>query len=84
LTLKREAVCFSETSIDFHRAAWRYIPEDKSLHSHNSYNLKSNNYWSYYWLLNNENIVTWASECRVSININFWENGFEVRQPAAV
>jgi hypothetical protein len=29
-TLKMEAICFSETSVDFQRAIWRYIPEDRT------------------------------------------------------
>jgi hypothetical protein len=29
--LKIGAVCFSETSIDFQRTTWRYIPEDRTL-----------------------------------------------------
>jgi hypothetical protein len=28
-TLKMEATCFSETSIDLHRTTLRYIPEDR-------------------------------------------------------
>jgi hypothetical protein len=34
--LKMETICSSETSIDFQRTTWRYIPEDSILH-----NLKS-------------------------------------------
>jgi hypothetical protein len=30
-TLKMKAVCSSETSIDFQRTTWRYIPEDRLL-----------------------------------------------------
>jgi hypothetical protein len=30
-TLKMEATCSSETSVDFHRISWRYIPEDRTL-----------------------------------------------------
>jgi hypothetical protein len=30
-TLKMEAMCASETSVDFQRTAWRYITEDKTL-----------------------------------------------------
>jgi hypothetical protein len=32
-TLKMETICSSETSIDFHRTAWRYIPQDIIIHS---------------------------------------------------
>jgi hypothetical protein len=31
-TLKIEAICSSETSVDFQRTAWRYTPEDSTLH----------------------------------------------------
>jgi hypothetical protein len=34
-----EAICSSETSVDFQRAAWHYIPEDKALYNHRSENL---------------------------------------------
>jgi hypothetical protein len=30
-TLKMEATCSSETSVDFQRSTWRYIPEDRTL-----------------------------------------------------
>jgi hypothetical protein len=29
-----DAICISETSVDFYLTTRRYIPEDKSLHSH--------------------------------------------------
>jgi hypothetical protein len=32
-TLKKEAICSSETSVDFQRATRRYIPEYKTLHN---------------------------------------------------
>jgi hypothetical protein len=32
--LKKEAACCSETSVDFHQTAWRYIAEDRTLHNH--------------------------------------------------
>jgi hypothetical protein len=31
-TLKKEATCFSEMSVDFQRATRYYIPEDRTLH----------------------------------------------------
>jgi hypothetical protein len=31
-TLKMEAACSSEMSDDFHWTAWRYVPEDGTLH----------------------------------------------------
>jgi hypothetical protein len=30
-TLKMEAICSSETLVDFQRTTWRYIPEDSTL-----------------------------------------------------
>jgi hypothetical protein len=36
-----EVICSSERSVDFHRATWRFIPEDSDLHNHRSENLKS-------------------------------------------
>jgi hypothetical protein len=32
-TMKMEATCSFETSVDFQQAAWRYIPEERTLHS---------------------------------------------------
>jgi hypothetical protein len=39
-TLKMEAICSSEMSVDFQRATRRYIPEDRNLHNHRRENLK--------------------------------------------
>jgi hypothetical protein len=36
-----EAICFSETSVDFQRITPRYIPEDNTVHNHRCENLKS-------------------------------------------
>jgi hypothetical protein len=33
-TLKMEATRSSETSVDFYRTTWRYIPEDRTLHNY--------------------------------------------------
>jgi hypothetical protein len=41
LTLKIEAICSSETSVDTQRTTRRYIPEDGTLHNHRCENLKS-------------------------------------------
>jgi hypothetical protein len=41
LTLKMGTICFSETSVDFHRTTWPYIPEDRTLRNHRCENLKS-------------------------------------------
>jgi hypothetical protein len=32
LNLKMESTCSSETSVDFKRTTWPYIPEDRTLH----------------------------------------------------
>jgi hypothetical protein len=40
-TLKMEAICLSEASVDFQRTEWRYIPEESILHNHRCENLKS-------------------------------------------
>jgi hypothetical protein len=42
-TLKIEAILSFETSVNFHRITLRYIPEDRTLHSHRCENLNSNN-----------------------------------------
>jgi hypothetical protein len=36
-TLKMAAKRSSETSVDFQQTAWDYIPDDRTLHSHNQY-----------------------------------------------
>jgi hypothetical protein len=36
-----EAICFSETSVDFQLTTQRYIPDGSSLHKHRGKNLKS-------------------------------------------
>jgi hypothetical protein len=36
-----EATCSSETSVDFHRTARRYIAEDRNIHNNRCENLKS-------------------------------------------
>jgi hypothetical protein len=43
LTLKMEAICFSETSVDFKWTTRHYIPEDQTLHNCCE-SLKSYNY----------------------------------------
>jgi hypothetical protein len=40
-TLKMEAICSSETSVDIQQPTWRYIPEDSTLQNHRCENLKS-------------------------------------------
>jgi hypothetical protein len=39
-TLKMEATCSCETSVDFQRTTLRYIPEDRTLYNHCCENLK--------------------------------------------
>jgi hypothetical protein len=40
-TLKVKATCSSKTSLDFQRITWRYVPEDRDLHSYHCENFKS-------------------------------------------
>jgi hypothetical protein len=40
-TMKMEATCFSETSVDFQRSTRGYIPEDRTRHKYRCKNLKS-------------------------------------------
>jgi hypothetical protein len=40
-TLKMEAICWSETSVDTLRITGRYIPEDRTLYNYRCENLKS-------------------------------------------
>jgi hypothetical protein len=40
LTLKMEATCLSETSVDFQWSTWCYIPEGRILHNHSYEDLK--------------------------------------------
>jgi hypothetical protein len=44
-TLKMEAICSSETSVDTQRTTRRYISEDSTLHDHRCENLKSCNFY---------------------------------------
>jgi hypothetical protein len=39
-TLKMEAICSSETSVETQRTTRRHIPEDDTLHNHGCENLK--------------------------------------------
>jgi hypothetical protein len=57
-TLKMEAKCSSETSVDFQRNILRYIPDDRTLHNHRCENLKYN--------LN--------AFLRLHINVNYFQN----------
>jgi hypothetical protein len=36
-----QATCSHETSVDFQRTTWRYIPEDRTLYAYRCENLKS-------------------------------------------
>jgi hypothetical protein len=40
-TLKTEAICSSETSVEIRRTTFRHIPEDDTLHNHCRENLRS-------------------------------------------
>jgi hypothetical protein len=40
-TLKVEAICSSDTSVDFQQSAWHYITEDRAHHNHQHENLKA-------------------------------------------
>jgi hypothetical protein len=40
-TLKMEAICSAETSVETQRTTRRHIPEDDTLHNHRCENLKS-------------------------------------------
>jgi hypothetical protein len=40
-TLKMEAICSSETSVETQHTTRRHIPEDDTLHNHRCENLKS-------------------------------------------
>jgi hypothetical protein len=42
--LKMEMTCSCETSVDFQKTTWWYIPEDGALHNHHSENVKSYNF----------------------------------------
>jgi hypothetical protein len=42
-TLKMEAICSSETSVETQWTTWRHIPEDDTPHNHGCENLKSYN-----------------------------------------
>jgi hypothetical protein len=46
---QRESRWQAETSVDFQRTTWRYIPEDSTLHNHHCENLKS--YIQHNWVL---------------------------------
>jgi hypothetical protein len=49
-TLKMDATCSSETSVDFQQTTRCYIPEDRTLHNHCCENLKSYSTLSVCWI----------------------------------
>jgi hypothetical protein len=51
LTLKMEAICSSETSVETQQTTQRHIPEDDTLHNHRCVNLKS--YLLKFYILDN-------------------------------
>jgi hypothetical protein len=59
LTVKMEATCSSETSVDFQRTTSRYIPDYKVLHNHRCENLKAYT-GSYY---DSKHSVLWTISC---------------------
>jgi hypothetical protein len=63
LTLKMEVICSSGTSVDFQWTTWWYVPEDRTIHSHYSENLKS-----YVFLLAicNWFFTSWKQNCKFS------------------
>jgi hypothetical protein len=65
-----EAICSSETSVDFQRVTRRYIPEDSTLHNHRCENLKS-----YEWKITNlKNIIFFffTVRCCVTVTTKAW------------
>jgi hypothetical protein len=52
LTLKMEAMCSSEMSVDFQQATWYYIPEGSTLYA----NLSVNSSWSFCVCINHKGI----------------------------
>jgi hypothetical protein len=61
-TLKMEAICSSETSVDSQWTIWRYIPEDGTIHKHRCENLKS------YRVLASFKLIPWGHSlsCRAN------------------
>lgn len=58
LTLKKEAMFYSEPSAGFHRNARRYFPED--IRIHRCKNLRSNvAWWAFYFCSNSPHISSW-------------------------
>jgi hypothetical protein len=67
--LKMKASCSSETSVDFRRTIWRYIPEGRTLHNRRCENLKSYKVSGLLTLYNTENLSfpkNWR--CRIQRN----------------
>jgi hypothetical protein len=48
---KMEATCSSETSVDFQPTTWRYTPEYRTLHNHNSKKLKYYRETTWLWTM---------------------------------
>jgi hypothetical protein len=53
-------ICSSETSFDFRRITWRYIPEDGTLHNHRCDNIKS---YKSFNLRHNLNELRFVASC---------------------
>jgi hypothetical protein len=58
-----EAICSSETSVDFQRTTQCYIPEDSTLHNHRCENLKS-------YIRNILYYSIFIGHCPVSVSFN--------------
>jgi hypothetical protein len=80
-TLKMEAICSFETSVDTQRTTWCYIPEDGIVHNHRCENLKSYLLWrglQFFLRLMLELWIStlkyrWCHElCSRSVGINMW------------
>jgi hypothetical protein len=60
-TLKMEAICTSETSVDIQQTTGRYIPQGSTLHNHHCENLKS--YIVYLCLRKEAGVLLYADCC---------------------
>jgi hypothetical protein len=70
-TLKTEAVCSSETSVDFYQTTWHYTPEDSTLHNHQCENLKSKRNFSYPKHLNIQNFHNYLNLVSFLLHFTF-------------
>jgi hypothetical protein len=68
-TLKMEAICCSETSVETQRTTRSHIPEDDTLHNHHCENLK---YYIHEKWLHNHKYKTYADTINELIFLNNW------------